>query len=124
VTRADSVEGAVEVALHGPQGQAGDRSDLGNLHLFKEAQDEDGALAGGELGDRLPDERDLLPGDEVRFGGAFAIGDAGRDVIDIDGTGSDVLPEAEAAGAGVVAGEVEGNADEPGWEGAVFAEAG
>ena len=58
------------------------------------------------------------------FGGALAIGNAGGDIGDIDGAGGDVLPEAEAAGAGVVAGQVEGDADEPGGDGAVFAEAG
>ena len=57
VACADDVEGAVEVALDGAQGQAGDLGDLGDVHLFEEAKQEDGALAVGEVGDRLPDER-------------------------------------------------------------------
>ena len=121
---ADDVEGAVEVTLDGTQGQAGDFGDLRNVHLFQEAQQEDGALAWRKGGDRLPDEGDLLLGDELGFGGALAIGDDGGDIVDVDGAGGDVLPEAEAAGAGVVAGQVEGDADEPGSDGAVLAEAG
>ncbi len=121
---ADDVEGAVEVALDGADGEAGDGGDVGDLHLFEEAEEEDGALAGGEGADGLPDGGDLLLGDEVGLGGGLAVGEAGGDFGDVDGGGGEVLPEAEAAGAGVVAGEVEGDADEPGGDGAVGAEGG
>jgi hypothetical protein len=124
VAGADDVEGAVEVALDGADGEAGDLGDVGDLHLFEEAEEEDGALAGREGADGLPDFGDLLLGDEVGLGGGVAVGEAGGDLGDVDGGGGEVFPEAEAAGAGVVAGEVEGDADEPGGDGAVGTEAG
>lgn len=124
MTRTNDAEGAVEVTLDGAEWESGDGGYLMDLHLFDKAKDEDCALAAGEACDRLPDERDLLLGDEVRFRRAFAVGDTGCDLGDIDGMGGGVFPEAEAAGAGVVAGEVEGDAEEPGCHGAIFAEAG
>src|ERR1039458_708232 len=118
VARTDDVESAVEMTLDGAQGKSSDSGDLGDIHLFEEAKQEDGALAGGEAGDRFPDAPYLLLTDELCFCGAFAVGHAGSDVRDIDGIGGNVLPEAEAAGAGVVAGQVEGDADQPGGDGA------
>ena len=112
------------MALDGAEGQAGDGSDLRDIHLFEEAQEKDGALTVRELRDGLPDERDLLLGDELFFGRTVAGWHAGGDVGDVDGAGGGVLPEAEAAGAGMVAGQIEGDADEPGAEGAVLAEGG
>ena len=105
-------------------GQAGDGGDLGELELFDETEEEDAALALGELGDGVPDESQLLVGDEAGFGGAFAVGNVRGDVGDVDGGGRGALPEAEAFGAGVVADEIEGEPHEPGGDGTVGAEAG
>lgn len=120
----DDVESAVEVALDRAEGQTGDGGDLGNVHLFEEAEQEDGALTRREGSDRLPDEGDLLLGDELGFGGGVVIGNEGGYVGYVNGTGGHVLPEAETSGAGVVACEIEGNADEPGGDGTVLAEGG
>jgi hypothetical protein len=49
-------------------GQAGDEGDLGELELIDETEEEDAALALGELADGLPDESELLAGDEAGFG--------------------------------------------------------
>jgi len=46
VAGADDVEGTVEMALDGADGHAGGKGDLRDLHLFEEAEEEDGALAG------------------------------------------------------------------------------
>ena len=65
---ADDVEGAVEVTLDGTDREASGDGNLGDIHLVQKAEQEDGSLSSGEVGYRLPDERDLLLGDEVRFG--------------------------------------------------------
>ena len=120
----DGVECAVEVAFDGADGQAEDGGDFGEFELFDEAEDEDGVLALGQFGDGGPDEGHLLAGDESRLGGAVAVGESVGDVGDIDGGIGGALPEAEAVGAGVVAEEVDGDAHEPGGDGAVAAEGG
>ena len=124
VARPDDVEGSVEMALDGAERQAGGGGDLGYIHLFEEAEEEDGALAVGEFGDRVPDKGDLLLGDDAGLGRGGVAGQAGGDVGDVDCGVGGVFPEAETAGAGVIAGEIEGDADEPGGDGAVLAEAG
>ena len=124
VLGAEGGECAVEMGLDGADGKLGDLGDLGQLKLLDEAEHEDVALAGGEAGNRVPDEGELLAGDERGLGRAFAVRNVFGDVGDIDGGLGDFLPEAEAVGAGVVADEVEGDAHEPGEDGAVAAEAG
>ncbi len=124
VAVADGAEGAIEMAFDGTDGEAGDGGDVGNLKAFDEAEEEDLALAAGEFGDRIPDESELLAGDQTGLGGASGLGDVGGDVGNIDGAGGGLLPEAEAVGAGVVAQEVERDAHQPGVDGGVAAEAG
>ena len=50
------MESAVEMAFDCTDGQAGDEGDLGELELFDETEEEDAALAFGELTYRLPDK--------------------------------------------------------------------
>ena len=52
----DAGQSAVEVAFDGADGEVDDGGDLGEFEVLDEAEDEDGALALGELGDGLPDE--------------------------------------------------------------------
>ena len=120
----DGAERAVEMAFDGTDGQTGDGGDVGNLEAFDEAEEEDLALAAGEFGDRIPDEGELLAGDQTGLGGAAGLGDVGGDVGDIDGAGGGLLPETKAVGAGMVAQEVERDAHQPGVDGGVAAEAG
>lgn len=120
----DDGESAVEMALDCADGQAGGGGDLGEVKLLDEAEEEDGALALGELGYGVPDDGELLPGDEAVFEGAVAVGNVFGDIGDVDCSSRGALPEAETLGAGVVAEEIEGDAHEPGGDGAVFAEGG
>ena len=124
VAAANVIEGAVEVALDRGYGEAGGYGDVGQLHLVYEAEDEDAALTCGELRHGVPDEGHLLGGDEAGLDGGAGLGEVDAGVGDIDAGGGGTLPEAEALGTGVVAEEVDGNAHEPGGDGALIAEAG
>ena len=101
--------------------QAGDVGDLGEREFLDEAQEEDAALALGEAADRLPDECELLVGDEGGVGRAGGMGEVGGEVFGLHGGAGGSAPEAEALGAGVVADKVEGDAGEPGCGGALAA---
>ncbi len=98
--------------------------DLVEAHVIHETEDEDAALARGELGYGLPNEGHLFAGDETRLDRAFVVGEIGGGVGGVDGVGGGALPEAEALGAGVVAEEIDGDAHEPAGDGALVAEAG
>ncbi len=120
----DDIESTVEVTLDGSQWQPGCDRDFWDVHFLQKSQEEDRALTWREVGDRLPYELDLLLGEEERFRGSFAAGDASGNVGDVDCGVGNVLPESETACAGVITGEVEGDSDQPGSDGTVFAEAG
>src|ERR1700721_3127210 len=110
--------------FYGADGQAGDVGDFGELKLVQKAQQEDVALALGELSDALPYQGQLLVRDQTRLQRAVAMRNVRGDIGDVDGGLGDSFPEAEAIGPGMVTDEIEGDSHEPGQEGAVSAEAG
>ncbi len=119
---ADGGESPVEMSLDGADGHVGDLGDGGEIELFDEAEDKDGALPLGEGFDRLPEMLHLLTGDERGFGRGSLIGDEACELMRVDGGAGNFLPEAEAIGPGVIAHEVERDAGEPGSGGAIAAE--
>ncbi len=117
------LEGAVEVGLDGVDGDAGDGGDLGEFEFLGEAHEEDVALIGGEIEQSSLDLSGLLLDEEAGLGGAFVAGKEVGGVGDVDGGGAGLTPEAELLEALLVADEIDGDAGEPGVDGAVAAEA-
>ena len=113
----------MEVGLYGVDGNVGDGGDLGELQLFGEAHEEDGALVGREVLEGGVDLGGLLFDEEAGLGGALVAGEEVGGVGDVDGGGAGLTPEAELLEALLVADEIDGDAGEPGADGAVAAEA-
>ena len=88
------------------------------------AQHEDGALPLAEAFDRGPDEADLIPCEDLGFRGRLAAGQPLRRVIGVYRVGAGRLPELQTAAAPVVFLQVDGNAQKPGEDAGVAAEAG
>ena len=115
-------EGAVEVGLDGVDGDAGGGGDLGELQLFGETHEEDGALVGREVLERGVDLGRFFFHEEAGFRGGLVGAEEVGGFGDVDGGGAGLAPEAEFLKALVVADEVDGDGGEPGADGAVSTE--
>ncbi len=122
--RANGFEGAVEVGLDGVDRHLGDCRDLSEIHLFGEAHEEDGTLVGGEVFEGSDDLGGLFLDEDAGLGGGLVAGEKVGGVGDVDGGGAGLTPEAEFLQALLIADEIDGDAGEPGVDGAVPAEVG
>lgn len=108
------MNGAKQLRLDAADLNAEDSGDLTQFHLFNKSQCEDGLLLGGELCGCLPDGLEFGPREE----GLLGSGSRGREVEGFCSAvvreSEKLLPETDFAAAGMVAGEVDSDAEEPG----------
>src|ERR1700710_2203019 len=119
--RADMCKRAVEMAFYSAERNSGDGSDFVQFHLLDEAEEEDSALTRRKGGDDLPDDPNLLGGDEAGLCKRVGMREEGSDLGCVDGLSGDAAPETKTVGAGVIANEIQGDTGEPGDDGAVAA---